>query len=166
MSYRIGSRKDRLPLKRYPRFFYKLVPFQTLPVSVIYILILVSENCCPSDLSNFPTKLLFVGNFLFEYMPYFACWKCTIIDHPYDIPSYSYQLVVGNMRHAPSYPLAPLLSYINQDASAHDGDWNYYKKRAYAQKSVISQLTFLLENYGYDLPSVSTTEDSGKVLQK
>lgn len=42
-----------------------------------------------------------------------------------------------------------------QDASSHDGDWNYYKRQAYEQKDVIGQLASLLETHGYDLPKVS-----------
>lgn len=42
-----------------------------------------------------------------------------------------------------------------QDASVHDGDWNYYKQQAHEQKGIIGQLASLLETYGYHLPTVS-----------
>lgn len=45
---------------------------------------------------------------------------------------------------------------LQQDTSAHDGDWQYYKEQAYLQRNVISQLTSMLETYGYHLPKVSS----------
>ncbi len=40
-------------------------------------------------------------------------------------------------------------------ANKHDGDWKYYKQRAFEQRDVIGQLASLLETHGYDLPKVS-----------
>lgn len=42
-----------------------------------------------------------------------------------------------------------------QDASTHDGDWNYYKRQAHERNDVIGQLASLLETYGCNLPKVS-----------
>lgn len=50
---------------------------------------------------------------------------------------------------------AALFYLLMQDASSHDGDWGYYKQRAYEQKDIIGQLKSLLETYGYHLPAVS-----------